>query len=239
MALGLAVADNLDGTASLAVSGTLAAAWTVVGYLLEGVAGSLAPVQQAAGTGDQTVNATPTFGGGPILWVLRSGTSETDPVYRPISRTGYAPHILAAMQVRDGIRTIGLTGVATADILLRRLPKTLGKENDRAMVIVSPYPTESERNRMSGVDDVYYPVTVAFFAPNDATMNVNMEADFMNRWRVSKAFRNHRPDGVPGAKPLQNFWKPDLPTSPYGVSQNVSCGIVVFEIGFRELRGTV
>lgn len=239
MALGLTVEDNLDGTAELVITGTLAAAWTVYAYSLTGVTGPLAGVLQASGTGDGTTTVTPTFGGGPILWQLRSGTAETEPVYQPVGRTGYAPHILAAQFIRDGIRTLGLSGVANDDILLRRLPRPLSKEQDRRLVIVSPFPTEIDQQKWSGRDDIVYPVTVVFFGPNNADMNLNQESDFMNRWRVSRAFRNQRPQGMAGATPLQIKWKPDLPTSPLGVSQNVSAGVLIFECGFRETRGVV
>lgn len=239
MALGLVVSDNLDGTADLVVTGTLAAPWTVDGYLWGGDPGTMTAVQQAAGTGDGTATVTPTFGGGPILWILRSAGSATQPYFQAIARTGYAPHLLATFFIRDGIRIIGVTGVNSDNIVARRLPKLLGKEHDQARVVCSPFPAEVEVSRLSGKDDINYPVTVAFFRPNDATLNKDMADEFMNRWRVSKAFRNHRPDGIPGAAPLQIRWEPDLPTSPFAVAQNVSAGVIVFKVGYREIRGTV
>lgn len=239
MALGLTVSDNLDGTASLVITGTLAAAWSVYAYSLTGVAGTLTGVLQASGTGDGSTTATPTFGGGPLLWQLRSGTAETEPFYMPIGRTGYSPHIMAARFIWEGIKTLGLLDIATDDILLRRLPRALGKEFDRRMVIVSPFPTEIDQKKWSGRDDIVYPVTVVFYAPNDSDMNKDFDADFMNRWRVSRAFRNQRPQGMTGAQPLQIAWRPDLPTSPAGVNQRANAGVLVFECGFRETRGVV
>lgn len=240
MALGLTVTDNLDGTADYAVTGTLAAAWSLAAGLWPSAPGPVAMVEQEAGTGDDADTITPTFASGPLIWTLTSGSQPPVTVYCPIAPTGFAPHLLAARYVLDGVKILGVADVAPTDIILRRLPRPVGKEHDRPMVIVSPFPTETEEARLSNKDNIVYPVTVAFFAPNNGGLNTNMERDFMSRWRVSKGFRNHRPAGVPGAAPLQIKWRPDLPTSPLAATaNNLSVGAVIFEVGYRETRAAV
>lgn len=240
MAFQFTIQDNTNGTATLTVSGSAGANWLLHGCPVgEGFASS-GYSMESAGTGDDTRVITPSFGAVAANWILLSGGNIIGSQFLRVTvdAPDLAPHHAAAQHIVDGLKIIGVAGYATADIKIRRIPKLLNQELDRPTILVSPFPAEREVYKLNNRDDVVYPVTVVMYRPlteNDS-LDAGMKTDFKERQRIAKAFRNHRPQPLPGAMPLIITWRPDLPTSPVLLVESRAVGIMIFECGYRETK---
>lgn len=259
--LTLSVADNLDQTAAVTVTGAgaggtveiLRAPWTVqAGARLDW---TLATVVTADGAGGGSATVAAAAGFYAWMAVRRASSTTADrisgAVFRPLIDTADPVHVRILDAVVSGLRTLNMSGIGSAaDRVFRRwFPAFIpGTAADAAVPVdvgggalpqvqVAPYPKEIPAGLLTATDDVQYPVLVAFFDAAAETMDNDMPRNLKWRRQAAALFRAQRLAGVPEC--VVTDWQPDLIVSPDGLAQNYLVGAMTLLVRSREGRGLI
>lgn len=201
--MGLVITDSGDGTGgSAAVSGTnVAAANTLYSAAFTGEMGAQSWTLVGTRTGDGSIAiASPSpVPLGFYLWRLDSvfgGATTVFSSYQNLSDATAAFHkrILDAVAVR--INSLGLAGLASADVREKWLPRVLPRAA-RPTVLVCPGDGESFPGVLTGKDDVGLPVTVGIVYPTGDDEAAGIAEVALWRQKILRALEYQRLSGVP------------------------------------------
>lgn len=202
MALGLAVVDNGNGTATATVTGA-AVGYTVILANNQIDSEFLTSGWNTAGTreGNGTINVA--CGRGYYWWYCTQdvdGVVSVSPVvFKNVTDGSENPHweCLEALQAR--IVSLALPNISGASIVLRKFPIVKGVT--LPAIVICPWGAETS-NKAEGTnirDDYYFPCLVAIAAADNRDVSANMQTYLGWRFSILSAIQNQRLPGATGA----------------------------------------
>lgn len=249
MAVSMTVADNADGTGSVAtISGSLGAANDVYYTLFGG--GSQTPSYSwtlgGSRVGDGTVPLA--LGVGYYQYLLVSGSFSTANSVLVYGQVTDATITEAHIQLLDGaIARINALAMLSSDYVMKKwLPRasdpeiTLMKNTGTSLIFCCPTGQEEYVGMVTSEDDIVLPVqvSIAYAANHDSVANLNQMLSRRNR--IARALRYQRLAGMSGeaAKQLTCHPKPGPIVDPDAyVSQNLLVSHYFFGYQVRQTRG--
>lgn len=201
--MGLTVTDTGDGTGGTAtVSGTNPAATnTLYRASFDGQMGAHTWASTGSRTGDGTIAiASPSpVPLGFYLWRLDSLLAGVTTVYTAYQNLttpeqSLLYQILIAVGIR--VRSLGLSGLASADVLERWIPRVRPDQQTPPKVIVCPWEKETFPGVLTGRDDVGIPVMVAITSPGNDDETRDLNKLTLWRQRIERSLSFQRLPGV-------------------------------------------
>jgi hypothetical protein len=200
----LAITDAADGTGgTAAITGGDAGATNVVSHaIFTGTPGSLTWVLSGSRVGNGSVAVAP--GNGYYLWrVLSSLGGESvvsNLVYQNLTDATQALHYRCLLAVQARIRGLSLTGIASANVRVLKLPRYLRDKDSLPGVAVCPVGKDPNLGGTNERDDIGYPVLVTTVSAGDQDLETNLPRNLLWRQKIQRALRNQHLAGVPSSE---------------------------------------
>jgi hypothetical protein len=239
VAITLAVTDNGDGTGAVAtVAGSDGGGTnTLFRAPFAGLQQNLAWTASGTRTGNGTIAVNP--GSGQYFWYvtgLVGGVAALSNVtFQALTDQTTSVHYRCLTAVQQRIQGLSLSGISSAQVVIKFLGREWPDVDNPPNVMVVPYGKEGQPGLLAGRDDIEYPVVVLIFDKLNQDYTSNLARDLLWRQQIFRALRHQRLVGVPEV--ITVTAEPDFVVNLEAFNRNVLLSGLRLLCRSREVRG--
>lgn len=141
-------------------------------------------------------------------------------------------------QMQTQIRALSLTGIASADVLIKWCPRQLDNTTDPTPCIEicpAPLPEGMDQQDLTATDKVRYPVLVTIIDANNQDFDKDLDRNLLWREKINREFRYRPLTGI--SEIIHCFPEPKAIIDPAWFRLNRFYSAIVFRFVSRETRG--